>query len=265
VCGSAAQAIAAIERAGASRVAPYLDGISVNVMGAVGAHGSVMVLPPTRQLLDLRAGRPIYAGNTFAGVPDGGSRALVDAARRAGHELAARGYLGAFGLDAIVDGTGRLVFHDLNARVNGAVHAFDLHFPALAGLLAAAGWVVPDLVTPAEAEVQALVAARPVARWQLTQIVTDPTPLQVPRPGLYRIDPDGGRAVHLDEGHHPDEVGGDTVLVRSRAVPARPSAGHVITVADLWCDATFGLALEQTLGAPAATRLVDLLRGAGAT
>lgn len=265
LCSSLAEVAEAAGAAGDSRVSAYIDGLSINVMGCVGAHGAVMVLPPSRQLLDDTAGRALYVGNSFDGITEDASSRLIDDARRAGHALAARGYVGAFGLDVIVDESGQLLYHDLNARVNGSVHAFDLLFPAMAGLLAAPGWLAPEVVEPVETELRALLAERPIARWSLTEVVTQTTCVRVPRAGLYRIDRDRRRAVHLDDAHLADAVQEDTALLRPRRQPDRTAeAGDVVVVGDLWCGAQFAAALEDELGGNAMAMLLEAVRDASA-
>ena len=68
-CASLDEVARAVEIVGASRVSAFIDGISANVMGCVGADGAVLVLPVSRQLCAENNGRPLYSGNVFAGIP----------------------------------------------------------------------------------------------------------------------------------------------------------------------------------------------------
>lgn len=236
VCDGPAAASAAVAACGGrgARVSPFVDGVPVNVMAVV-VHGGVLVLPPTRQIVMTIDGQPIYAGNDTSCCP--ARDRLIEGARVAGSVLASRGYRGPFGLDAIVTPDGAALFHDLNARVNGAVHAFSLRLPVYIGTLVAPGWVTPATIDDAEREVAASVHDRPLARWSLTVRPDEETTLgAVPGPATCRVDVDGGVLVQVGA-EDPAAVGGDRVVVRPRvAAGTRLAPGVDVTVADMWCE-----------------------------
>ena len=204
----------AVEIGGDGRVSVYVDGVSANVMGCVGADGAVLVLPVARQLTTEIDGQPLYCGNVFSGISSETRHGSSTTRWRAGHALAARGDIGVFGLDCIIDSSGGRQYHDVNARVNGAVHAMDLVFPAYVGLVSARGWLVPEAVHGVEQEVHGLVDSRPIARWVLLERVHKTGCVNVPRSGVYRLDVDQRRASFVEGGHRPEVMGGDLVLLR---------------------------------------------------
>lgn len=263
LCAAVDDVRRAVASGGASRVSGYIDGVSVNVMGCVGADGAVMIMPPSRQLCAHLHGRPLHAGNIFEGIAGETGAPLIDDARLAGKALAERGYVGTFGLDGIVDGSGQCHYHDLNARVNGVVHAFNLLLPAMSGLLLAPGWLGPDGVQPAEHEASRLVVDRPIARWALMEEPAEPICVRVPKAGLYRVDPVAGRAWYVDAVDQPDAVDGDVVLVRQSCQSGWSArAGELVDVADLWCAAAVATALERRWDGAAMSTLLDAVRTA---
>jgi hypothetical protein len=264
-CTSLDDVAHALDVVGTSRVSPYVDGVSANVMGCVGAEGAVCVLPPSRQLLTQSDGRPLYCGNVLAGVDSEVRSQIIDETRRAGDTLAARGYVGAFGLDCIIDASGRRHYHEVNARVNGSVHALNLLFPAYVGLLSAPGWLAPGTAQGAQQEAADLVEAHPIARWSLIEEVTEPGLVWVPRSGVYRLDLEHHRASFVEGGYCPDAIGGEDVLVRASCSPdwlARTE--EQVEVAELWCSAQLANELERRWEGSAVPRLLELLRTASA-
>ena len=107
-------------------VAPYLaDAIPVNFSGCVFADGSVRLHPVSVQLIGIPTctTRPFgYCGNDFAavaGFDDGVLDGIDDLGRAVGSWLHEEGYLGAFGVDALVH-EGRVHFTEINARFQGS-------------------------------------------------------------------------------------------------------------------------------------------------
>lgn len=124
--------------------APYLaDSVPVNVSGCVFPNAEVRAHPPSVQLVGLPSctDRPFgYCGNDFAAPgafePDTLER-LDEMLRTVGHWLFEERYLGAFGVDALVQ-EGRVVFTEVNARFQGS--------SAMSALIATE-MDVPDLFT----------------------------------------------------------------------------------------------------------------------
>jgi len=108
-------------------VAPLLDpNIPLNVSGCVFPDGTVTVKSPSVQLIgvDSCTGRQFgYCGNDFASVHDAlGDDGLAEfegIARATGAWLGDRGYIGAFGLDALLYG-GRICLTEVNPRFQGS-------------------------------------------------------------------------------------------------------------------------------------------------
>ena len=149
--------------------------------------------------------------------------------------------------------------------MNGSVHALNVLFPALVGLLSAPGWLGPDAVQGAQQEADDLVEAHPIARWVLIERVAETGCVQVPRSGVYRLDPDKSRASFVEGGYRPEAIGGDVVLVRSSCSPDwRAQTGELVDVADLWCDADVADDLEGRWRGAAGSRLLELVRTASA-
>ncbi len=188
---------------------------------------------------------------------------MVDHARAAGHALAARGYVGTFGLDCIVDDHDACWYHDLNARVNGVVNVFDFFLPALASLLVAPGWLDASNVHRAEQELCEGVDRRPIARWYLSEQFTAPSPVRVPKEGLYRLDPYGPRAWYLGADRSFDAVEGDVAYVRPKCPEDwKTVAGEHLQVAEAWCAAELASAFERESGGRAMSSLLESLQGA---
>lgn len=112
--------------------APFLEGsVPLNVNACV-FRGEVVLHPPSLQLIGLAecTGRAFgYCGNDFARIAelDGATLDALDGVTRtAGRWLASQGYLGAFGIDALVD-DGKVYLVEINPRFQGSsVLAADL-------------------------------------------------------------------------------------------------------------------------------------------
>jgi hypothetical protein len=106
--------------------APLLPGVPTNVSGVVW-HDGVTLHCPSIQLIGvpLLTGRPFgYCGNDFDAARDLDGNAIGEmetAARRVGEWLRRRGYLGAYGVDFLVEGR-RARFVELNPRLQGVTH-----------------------------------------------------------------------------------------------------------------------------------------------
>lgn len=107
-------------------VAPFLKGaIPVNVGGCVFSDGLLTLHPASVQLIGL----PIctswpfgYCGNDFAAIRDLAPSVLDEIAettQRVGRWLLKQGYVGAFGVDYLIDGP-TVYFTELNARLQGS-------------------------------------------------------------------------------------------------------------------------------------------------
>lgn len=107
-------------------VGPFLrDCVSINVGACVFPDGTVTVHPASFQLIGIpectnrRFG---YCGNDlalFATLDRNVITALDDMTRRVGRWLWSQNYIGAFGMDVIVDG-GRVYFSEINPRFQGS-------------------------------------------------------------------------------------------------------------------------------------------------
>jgi hypothetical protein len=112
--------------AGFTAYAPYLaQGIPLNVSGCIFADGSVTLHAPSIQLIGIAActNRILgYCGNDFASVGrlDAGVLDAFEAMTvRTGAWLRSQGYLGNFGIDALVDGRD-VYLVEVNARFQGS-------------------------------------------------------------------------------------------------------------------------------------------------
>lgn len=115
-----------LERDAFVAVAPFLaDSIPVNVGACAFPDGSVTVHAPSVQLIGLpecTTRRFGYCGNDFGAITnlsEGALRALDRLTRMTGRWLASRGYVGAFGVDALVIGD-RVVLTEVNPRFQGS-------------------------------------------------------------------------------------------------------------------------------------------------
>jgi hypothetical protein len=263
VCASPREAQAATERCGGgARVSAWLTGPSVNVTAVVSREGDVLVLPPSHQLLfPDESGRPLYFGNTFGDLSDALRDRLVSDARRVGAELVVRGYVGSFGLDAVVAADGPR-YHDLNARMNGAMVAFDLHLPVVTGALLFPGWCTAERVTASEAELRAAVEQSPITRWLLTTCAPPHPGARPVRAGSYRLARELRSATWIDEASGGRPVQGDVVLVEPRTSSAQARPGDRREVANLWCSADLTAALLERHGEAAPERMVRVLEAA---
>jgi hypothetical protein len=264
VCASVTEVQVAMERCGGpTRVSPWLQGASVNVTALISLEGAVVVLPPSRQLvLPDGEGRPLYFGNTFDGVVGAQNDRLVSDARMVGVELASRGYVGPFGLDAILTAEGPR-YHDLNARVNGAMYAHSLELPIIVGGLLFPGWCTSERRAAAEAEVRSAVERNPIARWLLTvpAVAGQPVP-HPPVGGFYRLDAALRTAQRIGAVGDRAAVRDDVVFVEPRSPRVVHRAGERREVANVWCSAELAATLLDRHGDTAARRMVGALEGA---
>ena len=204
-------------------VAPYLDrAIPICVNAALFADGSVSLHPSSLQLIGIPAltlGAFGYAGNDFARIADLGDAELdeiEDIVRRAGIWLARHGYVGAFGVDLLVDG-GEVHVTEVNprfqsssplaARLDAAMDRSDLyleHLAAFLGLEPVPGPSLRDLVRsqPGRAQLMAYSTASEPRRlrssppircdWSFEPEVLPPPEVRVLRGGvLARLMRDG--------------------------------------------------------------------------
>jgi hypothetical protein len=107
-------------------VAPELtDAIPVNVGGCVFPDGTIRLHPPSVQLIGIEActERPFgFCGNDFGAIADLDHDGLVELdalSREVGQWLHEERYVGAFGLDALVDGP-TVHFLEVNPRFQGS-------------------------------------------------------------------------------------------------------------------------------------------------
>ena len=107
-------------------VAPFFaDAIPVNVGGCVFSDGTITLHPASVQLIGLPActNRPFgYCGNDFAAVrdlPPVVVDELTETTQTVGRWLTRQGYVGAFGVDYLVDEQ-IVYFTELNARLQGS-------------------------------------------------------------------------------------------------------------------------------------------------
>jgi len=107
-------------------VAPFFDkAVPVNVGGCVFGDGVVTLHPASVQLIGLPActSWPFgYCGNDFAAARDLPTHIvdeMTSTTERIGRWLMEEGYLGAFGVDYLVDGA-TIYFTELNARLQGS-------------------------------------------------------------------------------------------------------------------------------------------------
>jgi hypothetical protein len=110
-------------------VAPYIaGGIPMNVNGVVW-HDGVTLHPASLQLIGVPecTTRPFgYCGNDFtaaAGLDRSQLSFMDDAVRSIGGWLGRFGYLGAFGVDFLIDEKGVPLFTEVNPRLQGSTHA----------------------------------------------------------------------------------------------------------------------------------------------
>ena len=107
-------------------IAPYLEpSISLNIHGCVFRDGQITLHAPSVQLIGIRCcrGRPFgYCGNDFARVRDLG-REVLDALESitvgAGQWLQRMGYMGVFGVDAILH-EDKVYLTEINPRFQGS-------------------------------------------------------------------------------------------------------------------------------------------------
>lgn len=262
-CRSATEVALVLERCPAVRISPWIDGLPINIAGAVSLDGEVLVLPPSRQLIvPDREGRPLYCGNVVGALGDAEVAAVAGHARAVGEALAGRGYVGMFGVDGIMDADG-VRYHDLNPRVNGAMAAYDLLVPVVVGLLVFSGWADASRIASAELELETEARAAPSARWRLVQLVDRSGSVgPVPVAGLYRLDPAGPTLTFLepDADHAPAAARHDVVLIRPRICPSTEvQIGHHAALADLWCSAELADDLIAVHGSQVVERLVQAL------
>ncbi len=148
-------------RAGAVMVSPYLAGhIPVNVAACVFQDGGVTLHTPSIQLVGIPGLTPFdlgYCGNDFAAVKCLSGAALENlegATRKVGRWMHSRGFVGAFGLDALVDGDD-VLFVEINPRFQGstrvsaeldaAVDAPDIMLDHVLASLGGASYETPPL------------------------------------------------------------------------------------------------------------------------
>jgi hypothetical protein len=265
-CSSWSEAAAALASCPTARVSPFVDGVSANVMGCVTIDGTVIAFPPTRQLMVTEGdGQQVYVGNVAGGRWVEGLEEMTDHARCAGSAMAAMGFVGPFGIDALVGDDGPR-YHDLNARLNGAAHAFDLDQPVVVGLMLAEAWMPAAGAASVEAELHRAVGERPIARWWLTgPVSTARTVGPVPAAGLHRIDPAVPATVLIESDPSPDPlaVAGDVAFLRPRTVPhATLLPGDRLVLADLWCTPELSDELFDHHGDQALPRLVTAFQAA---
>jgi hypothetical protein len=113
--------------------APLLEpNLPLNVNACVYLGGEVVMHPPSVQLIGLAqcTNRTFgYCGNDFARVADLGGRALhelEETTRTVGRWLASQGYLGAFGVDALLYGK-EIFLVEVNPRFQGSSgHAAEI-------------------------------------------------------------------------------------------------------------------------------------------
>lgn len=106
--------------------APYLKAhVSVNINVCVFGDGSLTLHPPSVQLIGIEEctrRRFGYCGNDFAAIKDLDPRVLSElesVTRKSGQWLYSQGYLGAFGLDALVR-DGEVLLTEINPRFQGS-------------------------------------------------------------------------------------------------------------------------------------------------
>lgn len=143
--------------------------VPVNVNACVFPDGTTTLHAASLQLIGLPActRRPFgYCGNDFGAIRDQLGRKQLDAldtmVRRVGRWLAANGYVGAFGLDALVH-EGRVLFSELNprfqassplaARIDQALDRPDVYLDHMAAFL--------DLPAGGDRPLRELVRAQP--------------------------------------------------------------------------------------------------------
>lgn len=267
LCATLDEARAALAACDAVRVSPWLGGLPINVVGVVARGGEVLVLPPSRQLVvpDVTR-RPLYCGNAFDWDDPTLCAEVETHARATGRVLAGLGFAGFFGLDGLLTPDG-IRYHDLNARINGAVLAVDAHVPVLVGGMLLSGWGTPERIAAAEAEVRAALDAAPIARWRITSTRARSGPLaRVPRSGRYRLDPAGPSLSLLEIDDRPTGAGveGDVVVVRPRAVSGTwADAGARAPLADLLCAPAMADTLVAMHGVEVIDRLADAVQAVG--
>jgi hypothetical protein len=141
-------------------VAPFQEGVPVNLSGCLFGDGSVRLHPPSLQLIGLHecTDRPFgYCGNDFGAVSAAfgvtALERLEQLARTVARWLHGQRYRGAFGIDALIAGD-EVLFTEVNPRFQGssplsaaaaeAVGVADLftdHLGALLGLVPERGGV----------------------------------------------------------------------------------------------------------------------------
>lgn len=151
-------------------VAPFLaEAIPLNVGGVVWSSGAVTLHPGSLQLIgvsQLTNRRFGYCGNdfaAFAGLGAGIIREVDTVVRAVGQWLAHRSYIGAFGVDLLVD-DGRVMFSEVNARLQGSSALSS----ELAGSAGRSGVVLEHLA--------AVLGCEPTASYSLAQWARDIPP-----------------------------------------------------------------------------------------
>lgn len=116
-----------VERESFVSVAPFVKGVPTNVSGVVWRDGGITLHCPSVQLVGVEhlTQRPFgYCGNDFGAVRNLEPAAVREMERIAlvvGRWLSSKGFLGAFGVDFLVDGPTAL-FVELNPRLQGVTH-----------------------------------------------------------------------------------------------------------------------------------------------
>jgi hypothetical protein len=106
--------------------APFLHGVPTNVSGVVWHDGVTLHCPSVQVVgIDRLTSHAFgYCGNDFDAARDlarPAVQSMENASLTVGHWLRRHGYLGAFGIDFIVDGS-RTWFVELNPRLQGVTH-----------------------------------------------------------------------------------------------------------------------------------------------
>lgn len=253
-----------------ARIAPYVVGTPINVMGVVTPDGAAVVLPPSVQMLRIdESAHPLYAGNQTGDVVPPTDGRLEAGVRAIGATLAAEGFVGPFGVDAIVTADGRPRFHDLNPRMNGAVDSLRVLMaerhpdavPLVAALLSCPPWTDAERVS-LEEDIADVASSRPLARLWLTTTVAVPRRIDAPpASGSWRVDPDGPRVEHVGG----SSWGGDLGVLLPTVPPGMELvAGRRLALGDLLCEPELWDALHDAHGDDTCHRLVEAFLAAPA-